>query len=61
MTRGLLLAALGVLCGCSTERLVRDNVVPECPGHADRAVSRAASCMAAAFYDIAREDAEDRP
>ncbi len=36
--------------------LVRDNLLPECPGEARRATSRAAGCMTSALYEIALEN-----
>lgn len=48
----------GLLSGCTAERLVRDNIVPDCPGDARRATPRAVECMTAAFYDIAKEEYE---
>ena len=56
--RILALVIAGTLSGCTTEQLVRDNLLPECPGYADRATSRAAACMTAAMYEIALEKAE---
>jgi len=50
---------VGLLSGCTAERLVRDNIVPECPGDARRATPRAVECMTAAFYDIARDEYEN--
>lgn len=57
-TRLLSVLIASLLAGCTSERLVRDNIVPECPGSADRAISRAAACMTAAFYEIAMEEGE---
>src|SRR5687768_13807832 len=54
-TKILFLAIASVLSGCTTESLVRDNVLPECPGSAHRATSRAAACMTAALYEVAME------
>ena len=51
----LLILALAAASGCTVERLVRDNVVPECPGQSDKATSRAAACMTSAMYEIAQE------
>ena len=59
-TRILPLVIASVLAGCTTERLVRDNVVPACPGSADRAISRAASCMTAVLYEVATEKGEEK-
>lgn len=42
-----------VLSGCTAQSLVRDNLLPECPGEARRATSRAAGCMTSALYEIA--------
>ena len=51
--RILLLVIVSTLSGCTTERLVRDNLVPDCPKSTGSATTRAAACMTAAAYEIA--------
>jgi hypothetical protein len=62
-TRMLCLVIASALAGCTTDRLVRDNLLPACPAPTGRATSRAAACMTSAMYEMVlrkSEGAQDR-
>ena len=60
-SRILALALVSALSGCTTDALVRDFVLPDCPpGPTDKATTRAAACMSSAMYEIAQKREEEK-